>query len=134
MDGAAVSAAAWGVWCALSTFAKWETERGQPVRSKENSCFPTLAAIAIRSHNKSESTVKAAIKELVSAGYVRVSARYGRKSKGAKGEQRSNGYTLYPAGNAPALPISEEDRAALAAKMKADVARLFPDLSNTKPE
>lgn len=107
LDGVNISTSAWAVWSALSTFAKWETEHGQPVRSKPDTCIPRIEVIAVRAHIKSERTISAALKELVSAGYVRVCPRFGRKSKGQKGEQRSNGYMLYPRGDAP---ISEEER------------------------
>ena len=122
MDGADVSMAAWAVWSALSTFAKWETERGQPVRSKEGSCFPKVEAVAVRAHCNNK-TVRKAIDELEKAGYVRQYSRYGRRSKGEKGEQRSNGYILYPRGDAP---ISETERKELAEQMRRDVKRLFP--------
>lgn len=123
IDGAAVSGSAWGVWCALCTFAKWETDHGQPVKSKEGKdlCIPRVEVVARRAHISSVRTVQAAIKELVTAGYVRVCPRYGRKSKGAKGEQRSNGYILYPLGNAP---ISEEERQEVIKKMAAFTASL----------
>lgn len=107
IDSAAIGNTAWGVWCALSTFAKWETEHGQPVRSKPDTCIPRVEVIAVRAHLSSVRAVQNAIKELVAAGYVRVCPRFGRKSKGQKGEQRSNGYMLYPRGDAP---ISEEER------------------------
>ena len=117
IDGASVSGSAWGVWCALCTFAKWETEHGQPVKSKDGKdlCIPRVEVIARRAH-VSVRTVRAVIPELVKAGYVQVVTRYGRKSKGAKGEQRSNGYILYPLGNAP---ISEEERQEVIKKMAA---------------
>ncbi len=117
IDGASVSGSAWGVWCALCTFAKWETEHGQPVKSKEGKdlCIPRVEVIARRAH-VSPLTVQRAMKELIKAGYVRVIPRFGRKSRGQKGEQRSNGYVLYPLGNAP---LSEEERRELVKKMAA---------------
>ena len=117
IDGANVSSSAWGVWCALCTFAKWETDHGQPVKSKEGKdlCIPRVEVIARRAHCNVK-TVSKAVKELIGAGYVQVVTRYGRKNKGAKGEQRSNGYILYPLGNAP---ISEEERQEVIKKMAA---------------
>ncbi len=123
IDGADISTSAWGVWCALCTFAKWETDHGQPVKSKEGKdlCIPRVEVIGRRAHIKSVITIRAAMKELIKAGYLRVIPRYGRKSKGAKGEQRSNGYILYPLGNAP---ISEEERQEVIKKMAAFTASL----------
>lgn len=109
LDNASIGSTAWAVWCALSTFAKWETERGQPIRSKEGSCIPRVEVIAARAHLSSVRAVQNALKELTKAGFVRVVSRYGRKSKGTKGEQRSNGYMLYPRGDAP---ISAEEKSA----------------------
>lgn len=106
IDEAQISTSAWAVWAALSTLCKWETENGQPIRSAGESCVPRVEIIAARAHC-SEKTAQRALKELEDAGYIRIAARFGRKSKGAKGEQRSNGYTLYPLGNAP---IRDSDR------------------------
>ena len=115
IDDAQISASAWGVWCALATFTKWETEHGQPVQSRPGTCIPRVEIIAARAHISSVRTVQAAIKELIAAGYVRVAQRFGRRAKGAKGEQRSNEYTLYPRGNAP---MSEEERLEVLEKMR----------------
>lgn len=98
-----LSGPAWGVWSALATFAKWETQHGQPIRSKEGSCIPRLDILAQRAHI-TKPTVIAAIRELEQAGYVRKESRYTEpKIPGGKGKQRSNGYTLYPNGDAPEL-------------------------------
>ena len=82
------------VWYALCSFCKWERDtKGAPVISKAGSCFPTLEAIAERAYISVDS-VRRSLRNLERLGYVRTAARYGKRNKGEKGEQRSNGYTL----------------------------------------
>ena len=89
------------VWLSLCSFCKWERDsKGEPIISKADSCFPTLAAIAVRA-NISIPSVRRALRNLERLGYVRTAARYGKRNKGENGEQRSNGYTLYSHGDAP---------------------------------
>ena len=81
-------------WYSLCSFCKWERDnKGEPIVSKTGSCFPTLAAIAERA-NISVPSVRRALRNLERLGYVQTAARYGKRNKGEKGEQRSNGYTL----------------------------------------
>ena len=113
-----ISGSAWGVWAALATFAKWETFHGQPIRSKEGTCIPRIEVLAARAHC-SKWTVLRALEELESAGYVRKESRYSeRRTPGSGlGRQRSNGYTLYPNGNAP----KEEDEPITADEIRASL-------------
>ena len=82
------------VWYALCSFCKWERDtKGEPIVSKPDSCFPTLEAVAERAYISVDS-VRRSLRNLERLGYVRTAARYGKRTKGEKGEQRSNGYTL----------------------------------------
>lgn len=116
IDGANVSGLCFAVWSALCSYAKWDVQNGVFVSSVPGSCVPRLSLLSVRSHC-SVDTVRRCIKELEAAGYVRVSSRYSPPSARAKtetkGQQRSNSYILYPAGNAPALPavpLTEEEK------------------------
>ena len=101
IDEANISGTAWAVWAALATFAKWETDHGQPIQSLSGSCIPTMETLAKRAH-LDRRTVFRALKELEEAGYVRRQERRNTpRREGSKGKQRSNGYDLYPLGNAP---------------------------------
>lgn len=96
LDGSSTAA-----WYSLCSFCKWERDsKGEPVISKAGSCFPTLEAIAGRA-NISVPSVRRALRNLERLGYLRTEARYGKRNKGKKGEQRSNGYTLFATPQAP---------------------------------
>lgn len=101
IDEANISGTAWAVWAALATFAKWETDHGQPIQSIPGTCIPTIETMTQRAH-LCRRAVMGGIRELETAGYVRrVERRNTPRREGSKGKQRSNGYDLYPMGNAP---------------------------------
>ena len=102
-----VSGVAIAVWYALCTFCHWKRKNGQPWISVQGSCFPTIEKLVKRSHF-GRTAVKAALRELEDAGYVRTEAVYIKRTKGGKGEQGANRYTLYANGGAPRR---EKDRA-----------------------
>ena len=60
-----------------------------------------METLAKRAH-LDRRTIFRALKELEEAGYVRRQERRNTpRREGSKGKQRSNGYDLYPMGNAP---------------------------------
>ena len=101
IDEAPISGTAWGVWAALATFTKWETENGQPIKSVHGTCIPTIETLTKRAHLCRRAVINA-IQELADAGYIqKIERRNAPRQEGSKGKQRSNGYDLYPLGNAP---------------------------------
>lgn len=102
-----ISVTAWAAWSALCSFCHWKRKNGQPWISIQGSCFPTIKKLAERSHLSIRAT-RNAVRELEDAGYVRTEEVYIKRTRGEKGEQGANRYTLYANGDAPRR---EEDKA-----------------------
>lgn len=95
-----ISMTAWAMWSALCSFCHWKRKNGQPWISVKGSCFPTIDKLAERAHCGT-TAARNALRELEDAGYVRTEAVYVRRTRGEKGEQGANRYTLYANGDAP---------------------------------
>lgn len=134
-DSVEMSGSAWGVWCALCAFATWQVHRRKIIRSKPQSCFPSISSIAARAHI-SESTAKRAIRELEALGMVRVVPRFAPTDEGPQKERMSNFYDLFPLANAPKVPekpIDPEELKAMMSDFVAQLERGEVGLKNTAP-
>lgn len=78
-----------GVWAMLCRFAQWEKCKGNPFRTKEGTCSPSLRTLA-QEGGCSMDTIRRSIKKLQTLGYIVINGRSGKN-----GEQRSNDYTLF---------------------------------------
>lgn len=57
------------VWAALCRFAQWDYIDGEPAKSKDGSCYPSIQAITEKSHI-AQSTVCDSLKRLENFGYI----------------------------------------------------------------
>lgn len=115
-EGRGITTGAWATWAALCTFAKWECEKGFPVRG---TCHPSLDTIA-RTAFLTVRGARLALRQLEAAGYVVTERRYR-----VKGLPAANEYMLYPDGDAPGRrdageerPLTEEEHREIIKKLR----------------
>ena len=112
-----VTSSDFATWAALCMFVDWKTDHGQPVKSKDGSCFPTTEVIAERACMSRRSFMRC-LKHLEKLNYLRITKRHGISKSGQPGKGlMTNDYTLYPLGNAPKLktksrqkPVTKEEK------------------------